>query len=74
LPADDGKGASSSRMEILLSRLAWDITLVQTFIVTEDNVLPDNNGLDQPFDMIWVQHVQEKEASDECRADVKPPL
>jgi hypothetical protein len=28
--------------------------LVQTFIVTEDNVLPDNNGLDQPFDMIWV--------------------
>jgi hypothetical protein len=35
--------------------LAWDRTLVQAFIVTEDNVLPNNNGLHQPFDMIWVR-------------------
>jgi hypothetical protein len=34
--------------------LAWDRTLVQIFILTKDNVLPNNNGLDQPFDMILV--------------------
>jgi hypothetical protein len=34
--------------------LARDVTWIQTFIVTEDNVLPFNNEFDQPFDMIWV--------------------
>jgi hypothetical protein len=31
-----------------------DITLIQTFIVTKDDVLPYDDGFDQPFDMTWV--------------------